>query len=82
MVSGLGELLVTLIRMIVHGHGDKDFAQYSNELWPNDPNFTLGHFCVCFIALKRSQLGSHGFYLSSNPNTHSSNKFCKEVSIV
>ncbi len=27
--------------MIVHGHGDEAFAQYSNELWPNDSNFTI-----------------------------------------
>jgi hypothetical protein len=32
MVSELGQLLVTLIGMIVHGHGDETFAQYSNEL--------------------------------------------------
>jgi len=37
MVSGLGQLLVTLIGMIVHGHGDEAFIQYFNELWPNDP---------------------------------------------
>jgi hypothetical protein len=28
--------------MIVHGHGDERYAQYFNELWPNDPNFTIG----------------------------------------
>ncbi len=42
----------------------------------------LGCFCACFIAFKWSQLGSHGFCLSLNPKTHSSNKFCKEVPIV
>jgi hypothetical protein len=44
MVFELGQLLVTLIGMIVHGCGDKTFAQYFNELWPNDPNFTNGSF--------------------------------------
>jgi hypothetical protein len=39
MVSELGYLLVTLIEMIAHGHGEEDFAQYSNELWQNNPNF-------------------------------------------
>jgi hypothetical protein len=28
--------------MIVHGHGDEAYIQYSNKLWPNDPNFTIG----------------------------------------
>jgi len=42
MVVGLGQLLITLTRMIAYGHGDEAFAQYSNELWPNDPNFTIG----------------------------------------
>ncbi len=32
MVSKLGQLLVTLTIMIVHGHGDKIFIQYFNEL--------------------------------------------------
>jgi hypothetical protein len=32
MVFGLEQLLVTLIRMITHGHGDKTFIQYFNEL--------------------------------------------------
>jgi hypothetical protein len=41
MVVGLGELPIMLIGMIIHGHGDEAFAQYSNELWPNDLNFTI-----------------------------------------
>jgi len=32
MVSELGQLPMTLTRMIAHGHGDKTFAQYFNEL--------------------------------------------------
>jgi hypothetical protein len=42
MVVGFGQLPIMLIRMIVHGDGDEAFAQYSNELWPNDPNFNIG----------------------------------------
>jgi hypothetical protein len=41
--------------MIAHGHGDKKYVQYSNELWPNDPNFTIGYllrlFCILEVAL-------------------------------
>ncbi len=42
MICGLGQLPVTLIGMIAHGHCYEGYAQYSNELWLNDPNFTIG----------------------------------------
>ncbi len=42
MIFGLGQSPITLTRMIAHGHGDEKYAQYSNELWPNDPNFIIG----------------------------------------
>jgi hypothetical protein len=32
----------------VHDHGDEKYAQYSNELWPNNPNFTLA-FLLCVL---------------------------------
>jgi hypothetical protein len=40
MIFWLGQLPITFKGMIAHGHGDERYAQYSNELWPNDPNFT------------------------------------------
>jgi hypothetical protein len=42
MKFGLGQFPVTFTRMIVNGHGDERYAQHSNELWPNGPNFTIG----------------------------------------
>ncbi len=54
MVFGLVWLLMTLIGMIVHGHGDEAFVQYYNELWPNYPNFTIGTILCLFVALKKS----------------------------
>jgi len=42
MMVGLGRLPITLMEMIAHGHGNEAYTQYSNELWPNDPNFTIG----------------------------------------
>ncbi len=42
MISSLGQLPITFMGMIMHGHGDERYAQYFNELWPNDPNFTIG----------------------------------------
>ncbi len=41
MICGLRQLPITLTSMIAHGHGDERYAQYFNELWPNDPNFTI-----------------------------------------
>jgi hypothetical protein len=45
---------ITLIGMIVHGHGDERYAQYSNELWPNDPNFIIGFLLYFFHTLEIS----------------------------
>jgi hypothetical protein len=42
MIYELGQLPITLTSMIMHGHQDEKYAQYSNELWPNNPNFTIG----------------------------------------
>ncbi len=42
MISGLGQLPITLTSMIVHDFDDERYAQYFNELWPNNPNFTIG----------------------------------------
>ncbi len=41
MICGLGQLPIMLMGMIAHGHGDERYGQYSNEFWPNDPNFTI-----------------------------------------
>jgi hypothetical protein len=53
MVFGLGQLQMTLIGMIVHGHGDKTFVQYSNELWFNDLNFMIGSLLCLFCSLEK-----------------------------
>jgi hypothetical protein len=42
MIYRLGKLPITLTSMISHGHGDEKYAQYSNDLSPNDPNFIIG----------------------------------------
>jgi hypothetical protein len=42
MIFGLGQLPITFTGMIMPGHGDERYAQYFNELWTNDPNFTIG----------------------------------------
>jgi hypothetical protein len=62
MVSKLWQFPITLIGMIVHGHGDEAFIQYFNELWPNDPNFMIRLLICLFHSLKkRASKGVTGF---------------------
>ncbi len=56
MIFGLGELPITFIGMITHGHGDEGYVQYSNELWSNDPNFTIGSLLHFFLTLEKAQV--------------------------
>jgi hypothetical protein len=54
MIFRLGQLLITLISMIMHGHSDEIYVQYFNELWPNDPNFTIGSLLWFFRTLEKT----------------------------
>jgi hypothetical protein len=54
MICGLGQLPITLIGMIVHGHGNEKYAQYSNELWLNDLNFTIGSLFQLLRTLEKT----------------------------
>jgi hypothetical protein len=56
MVVGLSQLLITLTKMSVHGHGDEAFAKYSNELWPNDPNFIIGFLLHLLRTLEKEPI--------------------------
>jgi hypothetical protein len=52
---GLNQLMITFTRMIVDGHRDEVFAQYSKEFWPNefDFNFTIGFLLHLFKSLDK-----------------------------
>jgi hypothetical protein len=67
MVFGLGQLLMTLTRMIVHGHGDKTFVQYSNELQPNDANFMIGLLLCLFCSLEMEPVRELGVLVKFEP---------------
>jgi hypothetical protein len=67
MVFKLGQLPMTLIRMIVHGHGDEIFTQYSNEFWPNDLNFTNGSLLCLFRSLENEQVRELGVLFEFEP---------------
>jgi len=53
MICGLRQLAIMLMGMIACGHGNERYAQYSNELWPNDPNFTIGSSLQLIQTLKK-----------------------------
>ncbi len=54
MICGLGQSPITLMGMITHGHGNERYAQYSNKLWPNDPNFTIASLLWLFRTLEKA----------------------------
>jgi hypothetical protein len=56
MIFGFGQLPITFTNMIVHGHGDERYAQYYNELWPNNPNFTIGSLLWLLQTLEAAQV--------------------------
>ncbi len=56
MIFGLGQLHITLTKMIAHGHGDERYAQYSNESWPNNPNFTITSLLQLLQTLEVAQI--------------------------
>ncbi len=49
---GFKNLLIILTCIIAHGHKDERYVQYLNELWPNDPNFTIGSLLQLICTLK------------------------------
>jgi hypothetical protein len=52
--SGLGQIPISLTRMLIHGHGDGAYVHYSTALWPADSNFTISSLCRVLKALKRA----------------------------
>jgi hypothetical protein len=43
-----------LMGMIAHGHVNERYAQYSNELWPNDLNFIIGSLLRLLQTLEKA----------------------------
>jgi hypothetical protein len=53
MVAGLCRLPIMFIRLITCQHGDEVLIQYSNELWPNDLNLTIGSLLCLLRTLEK-----------------------------
>jgi hypothetical protein len=70
MVLGLGQFIITLTGMLVHGHGNEVFVQHSNKFWPNDSNFTIGSLLQLFRALEKEPMNESTLYLNMNHKMH------------
>ncbi len=71
MIFRLGQLPITLMGMITHGHKDERYAQYFNELWPNNPNFTIGSLLQFFQTLEAALVNLELKLLFEHPSHNS-----------
>jgi hypothetical protein len=67
MISRLGQLPITLTSMIAHGHGYERYVLDSNELWPNDPNFTIKSLLRLFQTLEKALVSKLKILLKHPP---------------
>ncbi len=67
MVLGLGQLPITLIGMIVHGHGNEVFISHSNEFWSNDLNFAIGSLLQLLQALTKEPINESRIIFEHEP---------------
>ena len=51
--SGLGQIPISVTRMLMHGHNDGAYAHYSTAFWPGDSNFTISSICRVLRTLER-----------------------------
>jgi hypothetical protein len=70
MVLNLGQFIIILTGMLVHGHGNEVFVQHSNKFWPNDSNFTIGSLLQLFQALEKEPISESRLYLNTNHKMH------------
>ena len=52
-ICGLRQIPISVIGMLMHGHGDGAYAHYSTAFWPGDSNFTISSICRVLRALER-----------------------------
>jgi hypothetical protein len=52
--SGLGQIPISLLGMLTHGHSDGAYAHYSTALWSVDSNFTISFLCHVLRALEQA----------------------------
>ena len=50
----LGQISISVIGMLMHGHGDGAYAHYSIAFWLGDSNFTISSICRVLRALERT----------------------------
>ncbi len=78
MICGLGQLPITLMGMITHGHMVmKDIHNIPMSCGLMIPILQLGPCCNFFELWKKLKLMSPKFCLSTLPKAHSLHVFCK-----
>ncbi len=75
----LGQLPITLTGAIAHGHGDERYAQYCNELWPNNPKFTIGSLQWLLQTLEVALVLEWNYCLNTPCRIHSLHVCCKGI---
>jgi len=50
--QGLGQIPMSVIGMVAHGHGDGAYAHYAPSCWPGDSNFTISSLARLFRRLE------------------------------
>jgi len=78
--KSLSQLPITLVGMIAHGHGDETFFQYSNEFWPNYPNFKIG--LLWFLGALKKELVNESRILFEHEPQNAFIHWSKEVLII
>jgi hypothetical protein len=58
VVDSFMKLLVAMIGMIAHGHGDLRYAHYGLDIYPSDSNHTVGSIAKLLRDLESPPLGS------------------------
>jgi hypothetical protein len=68
--SRLGQILISLTGMLIHGHGDGAYAHYSTALWLGDSNFTISYLCLVLKALEWTPVRqSRGLFRAPSHNS-------------
>lgn len=50
----VGQIPMSLIGILIHGHGDGTYAHYGTALWPSDSNYFISSLCRVLRVLKKN----------------------------
>ena len=53
-IANVGQIPMSLIGILIHGHGDGTYAHYGTTLWPSDSNYFISSLCCVLKVLKKT----------------------------